>query len=346
MFTKIIEASKVKESLHLIEQAENIIIVSHVSPDGDAVGSSLGLQHVLLAMHKEARVIVPNAFPTFLRWLSGAKDIIDYEKYTDFAEELIEKADLVFCLDFNDIKRIDTLEKSIAKSKAKKIMVDHHLHPSDMCDVVISHPQISSTSELIFRLICRMGFYDKISCKCAESIYTGMMTDTGGFTYNSNQEDIYFIIRKLLAKGIDKDAIYRRVFNTYSEHRLRLMGYVLCDKMKIYDDLHAALITLDEQELTRFSYVKGDAEGFANLPLSIAGIKFSTFLREDKDKKMIKISFRSVGEFPCNQLAAQFFNGGGHLNASGGEFTGTMEEAVALFEEALKAFSPQLTAKE
>lgn len=346
MFTKVIETSKVKESLHLVEQAENIVIVSHVSPDGDALGSSLGLQHLLLSLHKEVNVIVPNAFASFLRWMPGAKDIIIYEKYAEFAQKLIDNADLIFCLDFNDIKRIDRLGDAVGASSVKKVMVDHHLHPSNLCDVVISHPLISSTAELIFRLICRWGCFDKISHDGATCIYTGMMTDTGGFSYNSNQEDIYFIIRKLLSKGIDKDAIYRKVFNNYSENRLRLMGYVLYEKMKIYTPLHAALITLEDEELTKFGYVKGDTEGFVNIPLSVEGVKFAVFLREDKEKEMIKISLRSVGTFPCNQVAAQYFNGGGHLNASGGEFYGTMSEAIAAFEQALATFKPQLTAKE
>lgn len=164
-----------------------------------------------------------------------------------------------------------------------------------------------------------MGYFSDISREGAECIYTGMMTDTGGFTYNSNNREIYFIISELLSKGIDKDEIYRKVFNTYSESRLRLMGYVL-SQMKVYPDYHAALISLTKAEQSQFDYVRGDSEGFVNIPLSIKGVIFSCFLREDTEKPMIKISLRSVGTFPCNQLAAEFFGGGGHLNASGGEF--------------------------
>ena len=207
--------------------------------------------------------------------------------------------------------------------RQEKILIDHHLHPEDFCRIVISHPEISSTSELVFRLICRMGYFSDISREGAECIYTGMMTDTGGFTYNSNNREIYFIISELLSKGIDKDAIYRKVFNTYSESRLRLMGYVL-SQMKVYPDYHAALISLTKAEQSRFDYIRGDSEGFVNIPLSIKGVIFSCFLREDTEKPMIKISLRSVGTFPCNRLAAEFFGGGGHLNASGGEFYGTM----------------------
>ena len=170
------------------------------------------------------------------------------------------------------------------------------------------------------------------------------MTDTGGFTYNSNNREIYFIISELLSKGIDKDDIYRKVYNTYSESRLRLMGYVLSN-MTVYSDCNSALITLTKAEQSKFHYIKGDSEGFVNIPLSIKNVRFSCFLREDTEKPMIKISLRSVGTFPCNQLAAEFFSGGGHLNASGGEFFGTMEEAKAVFEKALEKYKPLLTAK-
>lgn len=239
------------------------------------------------------------------------------------------------------LKRIEEMSDIVAASPGRKIMIDHHLYPEDFCRITISHPEISSTSELVFRLICRMGYFSDISKEGAECIYTGMMTDTGGFTYNSNNREIYFIISELLSKGIDKDDIYRKVYNTYSESRLRLMGYVLSN-MKVYKDYNSALISLTKEEQGKFDYIKGDSEGFVNIPLSIKNVCFSCFLREDTEKKMIKISLRSVGKFPCNRLAAEFFNGGGHLNASGGEFYGTMEEAVKVFEQALEKYKPLL----
>ena len=242
------------------------------------------------------------------------------------------------------VKRIDEMADAVAASPARKVMIDHHLYPEEFCNITMSYPKISSTSELIFRLICRMGYFSDISKEGAECIYTGMMTDTGGFTYNSNNREIYFIISELLSKGIDKDDIYRKVYNTYSESRLRLMGYVLSN-MVVYSDYNAALISLTKEEQSKFDYIKGDSEGFVNIPLTIKNVCFSCFLREDTEKPMIKISLRSVGTFPCNQLAAEFFNGGGHLNASGGEFFGTIEEAKAVFEQALEKYKPLLTAK-
>lgn len=342
MLTKIIEQSSIDHFSKWVDRADRIVIVSHVSPDGDAIGSSLGLWHFFESQGKTAHVVVPNQFPDFLKWMPGAKEVVLYDRYKDFADRLIARADVICCLDFNQLSRIDRMADAVAEAKGRKILIDHHLHPDDFCRIVISHPEISSTSELVFRLICRMGYFEDITKEGAECIYTGMMTDTGGFTYNSNQREIYFIISELLSKGIDKDEIYRRVFNTYSEDRLRLMGFVLYEKMKVYKEHHAAMISLSKVEQSRFTYLKGDSEGFVNIPLSIKDVCFSCFLREDTERKMIKVSLRSVGDFPCNKVAAEFFGGGGHLNASGGEFYGTMDEAVARFEEALDAYKPLL----
>ena len=342
MLTKVIEQAKIDHFTKWFERADKIVIVSHVSPDGDAIGSSLGLAQFLDSQDKTVNVIVPNAFPDFLKWMPGSKDILLYDRYKEFADKLINEADIICCLDFNSLKRIEEMADSVATSPARKILIDHHLYPEDFCRIVISHPEISSTSELVFRLICRMGYFSDISREGAECIYTGMMTDTGGFTYNSNNREIYFIISELLSKGIDKDDIYRKVYNTYSESRLRLMGYVLSN-MKVYREYNSALISLTKEEQGKFEYIKGDSEGFVNIPLSIKNVRFSCFLREDTERRIIKISLRSVGTFPCNKLAAEFFNGGGHLNASGGEFTGTMAEAKQVFEEALKKYKTLLT---
>lgn len=345
MLTKVIAQANIDHVEKWFERADKIVIVTHVSPDGDAIGSSLGLLHFLETQDKNVNVIVPNAFPDFLRWMSGAKDIIRYDKYAEFANKLINEADVICCLDFNALSRIDNMADAVAHSPARKMMIDHHLNPEDFCRIIISHPEISSTSELVFRLICRLGYFEDITKEGAECIYTGMMTDTGGFTYNSNSREIYYIISELLSKGIDKDEIYRKVYNTYSEGRLRLMGYVLYEKMQVFPQFCSALICLSRKEQGKFQYVKGDTEGFVNIPLSIKNVIFSVFLREDTEKDMIKVSLRSVGTFPCNKVAAEFFNGGGHLNASGGEFYGTMEEAIELFKRALVKYEDLLQAK-
>ncbi|MDR2843998.1 MAG: bifunctional oligoribonuclease/PAP phosphatase NrnA [Candidatus Symbiothrix sp.] len=333
MLNKIISEHHIQQAKKLIEKYDKIVIVTHVSPDGDAIGSSLAMYHFLLELGKSVNVLVPNNFPGFLKWMSGAKDIVVGEWKPALADELIQSAELIFCLDFNIPKRSGDLGARVEKSSAKKIMIDHHPEPGDFCDITISHPEISSTSELIFRFICRMGMFDDFTRTCAECIYTGMMTDTGSFTYNSNDPHIYYIISELLEKGMDKDVVYDRVYNHCSEGKLRLQGYVLYEKMKIYERYHAALIVLSHEEQQRFQWKRGDTEGLVNMPLSIDGIYFSVFIREEEN--MIKLSFRSKGAFPSNQFASDVFQGGGHLNASGGEFYGTLDEAVAKFETAL-----------
>lgn len=342
MLSKVIAQSSIDHVEKWFEKADKIVIVSHVSPDGDALGSSLGLWHFLNSQDKNVHVIVPNVFPDFFKWMPGAKEVIIYNRYKEFADKLIQEADVICCLDFNVLSRIDEMEEVVRTSPGRKMIVDHHLYPGDFARIVISHPEISSTSELVFRLICQLGNFGDITKEGAECIYTGMMTDTGGFTYNSNDREIYLIICELLSKGIDKDQIYRRVFNTHSEERLRLMGYVLYDKMQVYPQFNAAMISLTRAEQKKFQCMKGDTEGFVNLPLSMKNIRFSVFLREDTEKDMIKVSLRSVGKFPCNKVAAEFFNGGGHLNASGGEFYGTLDEAIELFKQSLVRYEDLL----
>lgn len=343
MISKVIASQKISEVEDLLNQYEKMVILTHVSPDGDAIGSSLGLYHYLINSGNDVNVIVPNSFPDFLRWMKGAKDILDYEKYPEFAEKLINEAELIFCLDFNTPKRIGPMGALVEAAKGKKILIDHHPEPSDFCDVTISYPQISSTCELIFRLICRMGDFEVMSKESAEAIYAGMMTDTGAFTYNSNDAQIYYIIGELLKKGIDKDQIYSNVYHSYTIDRYRMLGYILSEKMKIYPEYKAALITLTNSEQKKYNAKKGDTEGFANLPLNIKDIVFAAFLREDGD--MVKISFRSQGIFPANMFSAQCFNGGGHLNAAGGEFYGPLDEAVAIFEKVLPEYKKFLTDK-
>ncbi|MDR1881831.1 MAG: bifunctional oligoribonuclease/PAP phosphatase NrnA [Prevotella sp.] len=340
MITKIIASQKITEVEELLNKHDKIAIVTHVSPDGDAIGSSLGLYHYLNDLGNSVNVIVPNSFPDFLKWIPGARDIVDYEKYPELAQKLIAEAGLIFCLDFNTPKRTCRLAPFLEAAKGEKVLIDHHPDPADFCDVAISYPALSSTSELVFRLVCRMGDFEAMSHDSATAIYTGMMTDTGAFTYNSNSAEIYCIISELLKKGIDKDLIYSNVYHNYSEGRYRMLGFILSEKMKIYSGYNSALIWLTNEEQNRYKVKKGDTEGFANLPLNIKGIIFSVFIREDNE--MIKISFRSQGAFPSNKFAARCYNGGGHLNAAGGEFYGTMDEAIAIFEKALPEYADLL----
>jgi len=281
-------------------------------------------------------VLVPNEFPDFLQWMPGARDIIIAEKNLSIAAETIAAAEIIFFLDFNAMRRVAQLEQMARESSASKILIDHHLNPENFCDITISHPDISSTSELIFRFICRMGFFEYINKSCAECIYTGMMMDTGAFTFNSNSPSIYYIISELLQKGIDKDAIYSQIYSKFSARKIRIQGYVLYRKMKIFRNFKTSLLSLSYEEHQRFRSQKGDTEGFVNIPLTIDNVVLSAFIREEKE--VVRISLRSKGNFPANKFAEEVFGGGGHLNASGAEFYGKLEDALRLFEEALPRY--------
>lgn len=334
-----LEQEKVNKFQQLIEKAEKIVIITHVSPDGDAMGSSLAMSAFLNLLGKENQVVVPNEFPVFLGWMPGAENILIHFKQAQKVESLILNCDLLLCLDFNTPERVEMLKGVLLQAK-NKVLIDHHIEPSNDFLLRFTYPQASSTSELVFRLLEAMGEGKNLNQDIATAIYTGMMTDTGAFSYNSNDPEIFIIIGKLLEYGIDKDKIYQRVFQNYSAHRMRLMGYVLYEKMKLYPEYRTALISLNNEEMERFNYEIGDAEGFVNLPLSINDVDFVVFFREAK--RYIKVSFRSIGDIPCNTFASRYFNGGGHKNASGGEFYGTMEEAQRIFEEGIGPFFREL----
>ncbi|MDL2289909.1 bifunctional oligoribonuclease/PAP phosphatase NrnA [Paludibacteraceae bacterium OttesenSCG-928-F17] len=344
MLSKIIAADLISRVREAIDIKEKVVIVSHVGPDGDAVGSSLALWHYLRVLGKEAHVILPDKFPSFLDWMPGTDEIIIYAKDKSKAEKLLNETDLIFALDFNAPKRLEKMAAAFVKASAPKILIDHHLYPDDFPQVCISYPEISSTSELVFRVICRMGHFDKINLECAECVLTGIMTDTGGFSYNSNSPELYAIVSELIKIGVDKDDIYRKVFNTFSVDRLKLNAFSIYKKMKLYPQYKAAIIPLSLVELEQFNYKSGDTEGLVNTPLQIDGIIFSVLLREDSDK--IKISFRSQGSFPANKVAADLFGGGGHLNAAGAESYTSLQVAVNLLKKSLPKYVSYLESEE
>lgn len=336
------EIATLKEN---INNSNRIVICCHKSPDGDALGSSLAWAEYLRTQGKEPDIIVPDAYPDFLQWLPGTERIIRYDKHAaDKADEMLQKADLIFCLDFNGTNRVDEMKYALEQSPAHKIMIDHHLDPSMDTVLTVSHPQMSSTSELVFRIIWQLGGFEEMSRKCAVCIYCGMMTDTGGFTYNSNQPEIFFIVSQLLTKGIDKDKIYRNVFNNFSPWAIRLRGYLMSQKLNIFNDLHAAYFTISRRDMRDFHFIKGDAEGLVNEPLKIKGMRLSISLREDDRRdNTIWVSLRSVDDFPCNLVASEFFNGGGHLNASGGRLHCTLDEAERVVRRAFAHYEDLLT---
>jgi len=327
----------------LISNANNILITCHKSPDGDAIGATLAWAEYLTSIGKEPTMIVPDQFPDFLTWLPNSQKIVRYDKHREKCDMLFKIADLIFCLDYNTPSRVDEMEQSLVNSPASRVLIDHHLKPEVPAVLTISQPEACSTCELIFRIVWQMGAFEQQTKHFAVPVYCGMMTDTGGFLYNSTRCEIYFIISQLLTKHIDKDRIYRNVYHNYSEDRIRLMGYVLYEKLVYIPKYNAAFYTLTKDELRRFHFIKGDAEGLVNIPQQIKGLKLSISLREDTDKpNIIWVSLRSVDDFPCNLMAEQFFNGGGHLNASGGRINGTMQDAIETVRKAIEAFADRL----
>lgn len=329
MISKIIDEKQIHKAKTLIERAEHILVVTHTSPDGDAIGSSLATMHVLSAMGKDVKVLVPDAFLSQLRALPGAKEIVDGTRYPDFAERLFGQADLVLCLDFNEPSRTGRLEALLHACKADRILIDHHLHPDMEAAATISHPEMSSTCYLLFRFFCRLELFNLIDRPAAQCLLAGMMTDTGNFAYNCDDPELYTVVAELLRKGADKEQLYYQLFNTQSENCMRLNAFALLEKMEVFPEMGAALITLTRDELNRFHYVKGDTEGLVNRPLAIPGIRYSAFMRQESD--CIRVSMRSLGDFPVNKVCADHFGGGGHLNAAGGDFHGSMAEAAEFF---------------
>ncbi|MBQ8988568.1 MAG: bifunctional oligoribonuclease/PAP phosphatase NrnA [Prevotella sp.] len=343
MDINILKEDQVALLSHLISDAQTILVTCHKSPDGDAIGSCLGWAEYLRSLGKDPVVIVPDQYPDFLTWLPNTEKIVRYDKHREKCDMLLKIADLVFCLDFNTPSRVEDMQQSLVASPAKRVLIDHHLNPDVPTVLSISKPEASSTCELVFRIVWQLGGFSRINKQFAIPIYCGMMTDTGGFTFNSSNPEIFYIISELLTKRIDKDRIYRNVYHNYSEDRLRLMGYVMYEKLVYLPEFHAAFYTLTKEEQQRFHFIKGDAEGLVNIPQQIKGLKLSISLREDTEKRnLIWVSLRSVDDFPCNKMAEEFFNGGGHLNASGGRVNGTMEEAVETVNKAIQAYSSLL----
>lgn len=343
MLSQLISSESIKSVKSILRDAKKVVITAHISPDGDAVGSALGLRLFLSLLDIQATVVFPNSSPTFLDWMSGAKEAYTYDEQQAEVATLFEEADVLFAVDYNAPSRIGPLAERFVGSSAKKILLDHHPYPEDFCDVTMSHPELSSTAELLFRFITQMGYYPELTTEIASCIYTGMMTDTGSFTYNSNSPEIYFIIAQLLSKGIDKDAIYRCVNNTYTESRMRLQGLML-QTMKTYPSSHATLLLLTKEQQETYHMQKGDSEGFVNMPLAMSGMKMTCLMKEGDDDQ-IKISLRSVGDIPVNEISSKYFNGGGHKNAAGGEYRGSLKSCIEKFEEALREYKPLLTSK-
>ena len=330
--------AKVKELLS--GNIRNIVIVPHVNPDGDAVGSSLGLWRVLKNAGYEPTVISPTDYPAFLKWINGTSEVKVYEHEPDVSRQILDNSDLVFLLDFNAFDRAGKVGTLVEKMDKPVILIDHHPDPAEVTDLMFSHTEASSTAELVYRFVESIGLDEFLDKDAAEAMFTGLVTDTGSFSYNASSPDMYEVVSRLLEKGVEKDKITDLVYNNFSADRMRLLGYSLDQKMKVFPEYHAAYISLSREELDRYHFVPGDTEGFVNYPLSISDVVFTALFIEKED--LVKISFRSKGGFPTNEFSGLHFNGGGHINASGGESRLPLAETLKKFEELLPEFSAKL----
>ena len=324
-----------KELSNLFFSSRNIVLISHINPDGDAIGSQLALYHFLKANGRNVSMITPNYLQEFLKWMTGADLIEIYIRNRKKCRMLIEQADLIVLLDFNHSNRLGESEEDVKASRAKKVLIDHHQDPEDFTNIVISDTTKCSTAELVHELICGMNS-DKVflSKPYSEAVYVGIVTDTGNFEHGSYSSRTFRIVADLLESGLEKEKILDSVYNNFSSDRLRLQGFALNSRMVVMPEYKTAYISLSREDLNRYNHVKGDTEGFVNMPLSIKGVNFSAMFIE-KDG-FIKLSFRSKGQFPSHEFASLYFSGGGHMNASGGEYPDTLENTINYFLKALK----------
>lgn len=313
-------------------------ILAHTNPDGDAIGSSLAWAAVLRSLGHRVECLVPNRYPSFLAWMPGIESVIVAKEDNDRAVKAVDEADIIFCLDFNRIDRLENLSQHITDNKdAVRVLIDHHLDPpAGEFSLMFSDPASCSTSYLVYRITERFTGLDVINTDAAISMYVGIMTDTGNFSFSFLTAGLFRAVASLVEKGIDIPDINSKVYNSYSEGRVRLLGYVLLDKMQIIEGGRAAYIALKEHELRRFDFQIGDSEGFVNYPLSIESVQMSAMFLETR--KFIRISFRSRGDVDVSEFAARYFGGGGHKNASGGKSFDPMEKTVERFREAVVEF--------
>lgn len=331
-----------KEIFDLLEnhKGANVIITTHHKPDADAIGSSLGLYLFLSKMNLNVTVITPTDFAGFLHWMKGAKEIVNFEGNESTCDELTKNADFIICLDFNHLSRINEYGEMVANAKAKKILIDHHQFPQGFEDYTYWDDKASSTCELVYRWIKDVEKEQQIDQYIASCLYTGIMTDTGSFRFSNCSADTHQIVANLMHYGVDHVWIHDKIYDSFTEDRVKFIGYAISQKLEVLPEFHTAIITIDRDELKKYKIQTGDTEGLVNYGLSIEGIKFAILVIDRT--KMVKMSFRSKGKFAANQFAMNHFNGGGHFNAAGGSSNLSFNETVTAVKDTLKLYQKQL----
>ncbi len=329
-----------KELKKLIDEAGHIVLICHINPDGDAIGSMLALRRWIISRGKDARMISPNSLQKFLLWMTDADLVLDFHYHSEEGSSLINEADLIIMVDFNNTSRMGRAEEPVIKSAARKIMIDHHPDPGSFAELVISDVGRSSTSELIYFLVNDMAGGEFDDQQFLTAVYVGIVTDTGNFEHGFISGDTMRTVGSLLDKGVDRERVYNHIFSNFSPDRMRLKGFALHNRMVVHESLHTAYIWLTREDLEEFNYVKGDTEGFANVLLTMKDIVLSVLFVERSG--FVKMSLRSKGNFNANLLSRKCFNGGGHRNAAGGEMKGSVHEVIRHFEQKLPSFRKEL----
>lgn len=321
---------------------KKIVITMHQKPDGDAMGSSLGLYHFLIQFGHTVTVISPTNWASFLNWMPGCDKVLDYERCTEKGNTIIQEADLIFCLDFNTLNRTKRMEEMLANAKAQRILIDHHQQPqTEMFTYGASDTTKSSTAEMVYDFMAASGDADKINKDVAACIYTGVMTDTGSFRFPSTSAAVHLLVADLKQRGLEHSKVHEAVYDNLSENRLRFMGNVLLNRMEVFYEYNTALIAVPQNDLLKYDIKTGDTEGLVNYPLSIEGIKLAAIIIDRGEER--KCSFRSKGDFDVNTFARKYFGGGGHFNAAGGQSAAPLENVIEAFKTAMKENVNQLS---
>ena len=332
---------KIKALKNLLSEKKNIVITVHRGPDGDAIGSALGLYNILIQEGHNVNVISPNDYASFLHWLPNNENVIIFTEKEEEAKSITANAELILLLDFGQIYRLDTYAKTVSNSSAAKVMIDHHQEPDEsISDLLFSDVTASATAQIVFEIIQELGYSHLINKDVAECLYAGIMTDTGSFKYASTTEKTHRIIAELIENGAENAKIHDLVYDNFSDNRLKLLGYCLNQKLQIFKENKAAIISLDAEELEKFNFQKGDTEGVVNYALMIEGIVCAVFIAEKEG--VVKLSLRSKGDFKVNEIAKKYFNGGGHTNAAGGISDVSVEKTIIKLESIFDKYKSEL----
>ncbi|MBS1757872.1 MAG: DHH family phosphoesterase [Bacteroidetes bacterium] len=326
----------------LLTAEKNIVITMHQKPDGDAMGSTLGLYHFLIQFGHKVTVISPTNWASFLSWMPGCNKVMDYERTIEKSNEIIQNADWIFCLDFNTLSRTKRMEEVLTTAKGKRILIDHHQQPQvEVFAYGESNVDKSSTAEMVYDFIAASGYHDKINTDVAECIYTGVMTDTGSFRFPSTTAAVHNLVADLKERRLNHSKVHEAIYDNFSENRLRFIGNVLLNRLEVFYENNTALIAVPQADLIKYDIKTGDTEGLVNYPLGIEGMKLAAIIIDRGEER--KCSFRSKGEFDVNTFARKYFNGGGHVNAAGGQSKEPLETVVEEFKKAMKENRDQLS---